>query len=218
MVFDPFQLSVLARVRGVFVTLEGIDGSGKTTTAIELAQRLEGRGVRTVQLREPTEKTDASREIRRILRTASQIDEKTSADLKDLFLIDRLWDIEHQIKPALTQNKCVLLDRYYLSTAAYQSDDAGAVEKIMLDYLANSQILVPDQILFLDVPVEIALKRLAGRSQLDAFENEARLSRVQKNYRLALQIFDKKWAGRITQTSNVDYDAMASKIYEFCQA
>ena len=172
-----------------FVVFEGIDGSGKSTAAVEVQKRLEARGLRATLLREPTEKTDASREIRRILRTVKDIDARISAELLDLFLIDRLWDIEHQIKPALAAGSVVLLDRYYLSTAAYQAASTVETQKIMADYLSDKRILTPDTLIYLNLPVATALERLKGRAALDVFESEAKLSRIAERYAAAIASF-----------------------------
>ncbi len=175
-------------VLGVFAVLEGIDGSGKSTTAAEISRRLEERSLQTVVLREPTEKTDASREIRRILRTVKNIDAAVSRELLDLFLIDRLWDLKHQIIPALKAGKIVLLDRYFLSTAAYQAATTTDVQAIMQTYLGDERILMPDLLIHLSLPVEAALMRLEERRQLDVFETETRLNLVAHNYRIAINL------------------------------
>lgn len=177
---------------GLFVVLEGIDGSGKSTAALEIGRRLEEQGIRVASLREPTEKTDASREIRRILSTVKEIDERISRELLDLFLIDRLWDIQAQIKPALAAGAVVLLDRYFLSTAAYQALTLQDTGRIMADYLGDERILTPDLLLYLKLPVQAALSRLAQRRQLDVFESEVKLSAIAGRYAEALRIFHRE--------------------------
>ncbi|MBX3721017.1 MAG: dTMP kinase [Turneriella sp.] len=202
---------------GRFVVFEGIDGSGKSTAVEEIQKRLAARGVKTVCLREPTEKTDASREIRRILRTAREIDARISRELLELFLIDRLWDIEKQIKPALNSGAVVLLDRYYLSTAAYQAASVAETQKIMADYLGDERILTPDAVVFLNLPVKTALERLAGRTALDVFESETKLTRIAERYAAAIAAFrrDRPGAGVIEKTGSLtaaDFDALSEVI------
>lgn len=174
---------------GLFVVFEGIDGSGKSTAAAAIGDRLTAQGARVAALREPTEKTDASREIRRILRTVKDIDERISRELNDLFLIDRLWDLENQIKPALASGAVVLLDRYYLSTAAYQAASPAETLGIMAGYLGDARILTPDLVVYLDLPVTAALERLQQRRALDVFESEVKLSAIAGRYNEALAAF-----------------------------
>lgn len=205
------------KTSGRFVVFEGIDGSGKSTAVAEIHKRLAARGLRSVSLREPTEKTDASREIRRILRTVREIDSRISRELLELFLIDRLWDIEKQIKPALASGAVVLLDRYYLSTAAYQSATISETHKIMSDYLGDDRILTPDAIIYLNLPVKTALERLTGRVALDVFESEAKLSRIAERYAAAISDFRRyrPGAGVIEKTGVLlpqDFDALVEVV------
>jgi dTMP kinase len=203
--------------QGRFVVFEGIDGSGKSTAALEIHKRLTLKGIPAVMLREPTEKTDASREIRRILRTVKEIDDRISRELLDLFLIDRIWDIENQIKPALASGATVLLDRYFLSTAAYQAASVAETEKIMTDYLANARILMPDKVIFLNLPVKTALERLSSRAALDVYESENRLARISERYAAAMAMLGReRSAVSIIEKTNplapADFDALSEAI------
>lgn len=168
-------------------------------------------------LREPTEKTDASREIRRILRTVTDIDKKINQDLLDLFLIDRLWDIRAQIEPAIHSGSVVLLDRYYLSTAAYQAQDIAATGKIMNDYFNEGRILEPDMLVYLNLPVKEAISRLGNRQNKDVFETESRLAQIAERYTEAIRLFHEKFPAIpvISKEKAMlaeDYDSLARKI------
>lgn len=213
----------MTNVRGVFVVFEGIDGSGKSTSVAEIHSRLTKLGVRSLILREPTEKTDASREIRRILRTVSDIDEKTNRDLLDLFLIDRLWDIRTQIEPALHSGNVVLLDRYYLSTAAYQALDMTATRNIMADYFAESSILKPDMLVYLNLPVKEAISRLGNRRDKDVFETESRLTEIAARYTEAVRLFHERFpeipvVSKEKAMLAEDYESLARQISAVRQA
>jgi dTMP kinase len=202
---------------GRFIVFEGIDGSGKSTTIAAVAQRLNAAGIKTAQLREPTEKTDASREIRRILRTAEKIDAKVSQDLLELFLIDRLWDIRHQIEPAIRAGSVVLLDRYFISTCAYQAADASETQKIMHDYLSDARILRPDLVIFLNLPVTAAIKRLSGRDARDVFETESRLAGIASRYSAAMTYLQNTAPGitvheMVHELTEKDFDSLAATI------
>lgn len=215
--YREFRNFSVTNVRGVFVVFEGIDGSGKSTTVSEIHQRLIERGIRSVVLREPTEKTDASREIRRILRTATEIDDKISRDLLDLFLIDRLWDVRTQIEPAIHSGTVVLLDRYYLSTAAYQARDSEATREIMTGYFSESGIVKPDMLVYLDLPVKEAIARLGTRADKDVFETEARLTQIAERYTAAVRLFHGKYPkipliNKKEPMQAADYEALAEQI------
>jgi dTMP kinase len=200
-----------------FIIFEGIDGSGKSTTIKSVAGLLEKAGYSTVQLREPTEKTDASREIRRILRTVKHLDAKISGELLELFLIDRLWDIQHQIKPAIFSGRIVLLDRYFISTAAYQASNNAETEKIMESYFADARILMPDVLVYLNPPVQLAVSRLAERAERDVFETEARLTKIAARYETAVKMLRQKVptcevSEFYTELSIADFEFLANVI------
>ncbi|MCX7632417.1 MAG: dTMP kinase [Turneriella sp.] len=201
---------------GFFTVLEGIDGSGKSTTAREIATRLMAEGLPVVVLREPTGKTDASREIRRLLRQRGKLTAELHAHLLELFLIDRLWDIQHEILPALRRGKIVLLDRYYLSTAAYQAQTINEALSILESYLNDSRILQPELWIYLELPIDEAIKRLSGRNELEIFENSERLEIIRQHYAAVLAELDRKDKYK-TMTfqktlSAGDFDALAHKI------
>lgn len=202
---------------GRFIIFEGIDGSGKSTTITAVANNLEKAGYRTVQLREPTEKTDASREIRRILRTVKRIDAKVSGDLLELFLIDRLWDIQHQINPAISSGGIVLLDRYFISTAAYQAANSEETGKIMESYFSDTRILAPNVLVYLNPPVQLAVSRLASRPERDVFETEARLTAIAARYTTAVEMLRQQVPACdvfefFSELNASDFESLANKI------
>jgi dTMP kinase len=87
------------------------------------------------------------------------------------------------IDPALAEGKDVVCDRYALGTLAYQSwsdEDQGWIKGL------NLRAQHPDMTIFLSLPVEMALKRISGRGNLDIFENQEVLERVVLNFRTAL--------------------------------
>ncbi len=169
--------------KALFAVIEGIDGSGKTTLLNNLNAKLSV--FATVnRLAEPTDLTDAGREIRRLLRGTGNIpDDILSERLQDLFRIDREWDVRHRIRPALKRNEIVLLDRYYISTAAYQGSSFESAEQIVQDYLVDPSIEQPNLVLYLDVFPELALRRIRERdANRDIFEAIEKLEKVYRNY------------------------------------
>ncbi len=170
-------------MRSLFVVLEGADGSGKSTLSATLAENFFGRDNCRIFF-EPTDKTDAGRKIRSILKSAAPVTPEVSAELMELFYIDRLWDIEYQIKPTLRQGRHVILDRYFYSTAAYQAATPEAAERIAHEYLNDCRVLAPDILIYLDIDPQTALQRIGNRSaNRDIFETEQQLQKVINNYR-----------------------------------
>lgn len=163
--------------RGVLVAIEGIDGAGKTTQSIRLVERLNALGFEAVRFFEPTDETHEGLIIRE---SFLQGDAISNRELITLFITDRQYDVETHIAPALSDRKIVVMDRYFLSTAAYQSDDIAWREILEMNREFAPE---PDIIFILIWPVEIAMKLLAesGRA-LTNVENEPRLLPVRARY------------------------------------
>jgi len=159
-----------------FVVLEGIDGCGKSSVARLVAKRL---GTKAVLTREPTDSW-----IGRAVRKGDKHKVSPYTDAL-LFMADRAQHTE-EISRLLARRKTVVCDRYYHSTVAYQTaylDDVfeGDAFRWLLD--TNLKISIhPDLTVFLDIPPELGLRRIKGRSKLSRFERLAFLREVHKNY------------------------------------
>ena len=162
---------------GRLIVLEGIDGSGKSSLAAWLARRLTDAGNSTVLRREPTD-GPAGQELRRII-TEGRKGIAPEAETA-LFIEDRRQHVASGIGPDLEAGRVVILDRYYLSTAAYQGALGMDSEAIMAEN--ESFAPPPDLALLLDLPVSTALERITiGRGgQRSAFEKQAYLEKVRK--------------------------------------
>jgi len=155
-------------VAGGLIVLEGIEGVGKSTQLQHLRRALVARGLTTTLLREPGG-TPVGDEIRRVLLDpASQLDGRTEALL---FMASRAQLVADVIRPALSRGEFVLLDRFFLSTYAYQIAGRGLPEDEVrrANGLATGG-LVPDLTLLLDLPAGTALARAARRSAHDRIE------------------------------------------------
>ncbi|MDR1379170.1 MAG: dTMP kinase [Synergistaceae bacterium] len=172
-----------ASSEGLFITIEGIDGSGKSTQSERLCQWLEdvlgpGRVLRTF---EPGGWSGGEL-LRRLLLGGTTLTSRTELLL---FLADRSGHLDKEILPALAQGRWVVCERYTDSTLAYQSWGRGiAYEKIkgLLDWCGFPE---PDGTILLDVNEETAWSRLKRRGEADRMESGGAdfMARVVKGYR-----------------------------------
>ncbi len=160
-----------AATRGRFITLEGPDGSGKTTAARHLAEWLRSRGVDAVITGEPGG-TPLGDEIRRIVLhhrgVADDLDPRADALL---FAAQRAQHVARLIRPALERGEWVVCARFLDSSLAYQGAGYGIAEAAMRELqVFATEGLVPDMTILIDVPVEIGLGR-KRRGQWNRFED-----------------------------------------------
>ncbi|EQM71155.1 dTMP kinase [Pseudomonas sp. PDM13] len=158
---------------GLFITLEGPEGAGKSTNRDFLAERLRSHGIDVVLTREPGG-TPLAERIRELLLAPS--DETMAADTELLLMFAaRAQHIAGVIRPALARGQVVLCDRFTDATYAYQGGGRGLpVERIaQLEAFVQGE-LRPDLTLVFDLPVDVGLSRAAARGRLDRFEQEDR--------------------------------------------
>ena len=169
-------MCVGGNVRGKLISIEGIDGCGKSTHTKLLARWLRARGYKVVVTDEPTN-GPIGRIIKRILRGELKVPVAAEALL---FAADRLHHLNKLILPAMRAGKIVITERYTYSSLAYQS-----ARGLNLQWIAkiNEKALRPDMAVLIDVPAEIALRRIKGARELDTFERDLKLQRkVRTNY------------------------------------
>jgi len=146
-------------MQGLFITFEGTEGCGKTTQVQMLAQKLQKEGLPVVVLREPGG-TPIGEEIRHTLKHS--LNNAAMTPEAELLLLNasRAQLVREVIRPALKSGKIVLCDRFYDSTTAYQGYGRGLnlddVRKIIEFAVGETR---PDLTLFLDIPLELSLKR-----------------------------------------------------------
>lgn len=160
-------------MRGKFIVLEGPDGSGKTTQVKLLAEKLEGAGKTVRLVREPGG-TELSEKIRSLILDFRGDPPNARAETL-LFLAARAQVAEKTILPALERGEWVVCDRFTYSTVAYQGYGRGfaPVDIAALNRFAVPERLKPDAVVFIDIPLDTTLARLAKRqgAALDNIEN-----------------------------------------------
>jgi dTMP kinase len=161
------------QTRGLFITLEGVEGSGKSSQIRHLAEVLTQARYRVLQTREPGG-TASAEAIRHILLTASSREPVTPQTEALLILAARCQHVTHLIKPALRQGTVVLCDRFSDSTFAYQ----GFARGLDLQWLRTANKvatggLTPNLTVVLDLPVSVGLaRRRADRGQQNRLDRE----------------------------------------------
>jgi len=170
--------------KGIFITLEGIDFSGKSTQARSIISLFKKNNLDFVFLREPGG-TRLSERVRRILLNKGEIDICARSELW-LYLAARSQIVEERIIPALKLGQVVLCDRFYDSTIAYQAYGRGLDRKFVTEAILYSAFnLNPDLTLLFDLPVREAFKRKkALKRAKDRLENEKLkfFEKVRKGY------------------------------------
>jgi dTMP kinase len=156
--------------QALFISLEGIDGSGKSTQAKGLAAWLQGQGRDPVLTREPGGAPGAEA-IRRLLVEGDPDRWSPETEIL-LFTAARRDHLERTIRPALGTGRDVITDRFADSTRVYQGATRGDLRGLVDDIHARVIGIEPDLTLILDIDPEIALARgLARRSGEDRFED-----------------------------------------------
>lgn len=159
--------------RGVFICIEGIDASGKSTQAHWLVRNLRRRGFDAIYTTEPSKGEVGSFIRRYVLRRRRRVPAVVEALL---FAVDRVDHVESKIEPALESGKIVVSDRYLYSSLAYQGAaglDIGWITQI------NRMALPPDLAIYIDVPPEVVVKRMRRRrSVMENLENQRRVREV----------------------------------------
>jgi dTMP kinase len=161
------------RFPGVFIVVEGIDGSGSTTHTKLLGKALRQRGLKVVETCEPSSGPIGSM-IRQVLQRRLFVADATGprafawSTMALLFAADRMDHLDSTVVPALREGAVVLSDRYDLSSLAYQSVTSPTGEKVVpwIREL-NAAALRPDLTVVIDVPVEVAEERRRSRGGVE---------------------------------------------------
>lgn len=191
---------------GRLFVLEGLDGAGTTTQAARLAAWLEAHGRSVVRTAEPTDLA-IGRLIRAVLRAGP--DAPSRASLPWLFAADRADHLDRRVLPALAQGHDVVSDRYLHSSLAYQSLERDMHEVAAL----NATFPSPAVVFFLRVPVDLALRRIAGRGDPgEIYERSDALRRVSDAYDAALALRRRAGDNIVEIDGSAPVDAVTASI------
>lgn len=158
----------------MFIVIEGIDGTGKSTQAKRLAEHFLGQGREVVLSREPTDGPWGT-----LLRESASTGRLSPDEELAIFLKDRKQHVEEKIAPALAVGKVVILDRYYFSSMAYQG--TRGFDPLEIRRKNEEFAPIPDLLLILDLDVETAIQRIGSRGDTaNEFEQRANLERCRE--------------------------------------
>ncbi|MBZ9666185.1 dTMP kinase [Pseudomonas chaetocerotis] len=207
---------------GLFITLEGPEGAGKSTNREYLAERLREQGIDVLLTREPGG-TPLAERIRELLLDPSEEPMAADAELLLVFAA-RAQHLQQVIRPALARGSVVLCDRFTDATYAYQGGGRGlSIERIaQLEQFVQGE-LRPDLTLIFDLPIEIGLARAAARGRLDRFEQEGRgfFEAVRQAYLQRAEQAPQRYrvldAGQTLAQVQADIDALLPSLLEACR-
>lgn len=171
----------------LFVVIEGLDGSGKSTAAKLVSQKLSEK-VKTIHTFEPNDSLCAGEYLRQVLR--KEIGQYSLRILALGFAANRLDHCVRVINPFLTENEpgIVICDRYYLSSLVYQSEEEFPMEAVMQ---LNEKTRKPDLILFLNVSEKVCYERLKNRNEPEELF-EKNFAKTKGKYEKAIQFLREK--------------------------
>ena len=176
-------------MKNLFIAFEGIDGSGTTTQSHLLKEYFESQGEKSIVTSEPTTGL-IGKLLRQLLQNRDNLFKhgyEFDRQMAYLFAADRYYHLYNQ-QDGIYQNIAdgihVITTRYYFSSLAYNchnQEDFDLVSQL------NQNFPNPDLLVYLDLPIEIALKRISDRPKKEIYETQEKLTKVRKNYQ---QIFD----------------------------
>ena len=172
--------------QNLFIALEGIDGSGKSTQSKILARKLNDAGHKVHSTFEPTDGSIGSI-LRNILKGKMKVDEHTIAALFVADRLDHLLNESDGIVQKLKEGYTVITDRYYFSSYAYHGTHVD-MDWVIQANAMSAKIRRPDVNIFIDVAPETSMRRVQNRTATELYETLENLTNVRHNF---LNAFEK---------------------------
>jgi len=163
--------------KGIFICIEGLDGSGKTTHAHRIVRNLQKKGFDAVYTTEPSRG-----ELGKFIRASVLQGKKRVPRVVEvlLFAVDRVEHLEKDVKPALEEGKIVISDRCVYSSLAYQG--AAGLDLEWIEEI-NRMALPPDLAIYIDVPPEVVVERIRRKkSVMERLETQRRVKEFYMKY------------------------------------
>lgn len=177
--------------KGLFIVCEGMEGTGKSTQSIRLAQWLfdYSKSIDSVVLTREYTNSRFAQEIRRRLKEMHNPDENRER-LMELYVLDREYHVDNMIVPNLAKNAIVVSDRYKHSTICYQGAQGVPTSRLVDE---NNGFPIPDITIVFNASVDTVMQRLQLRkSDEQIFEHREFLEKVKENYAKLPQILPKE--------------------------
>jgi dTMP kinase len=178
-------------VTGTFISLEGVDGSGKSTQAVMLADALRDRGHDVMHVREPGD-TPLGEAVREVVLGPDAMTPWAEAFL---FAAARAQLVADIIEPAIATGTWVVADRFLDSSLAYQGSARGlGIDRVAAINAPGIGATMPDLTIILDIPPGAAVDRRAGRGSVDRIEGEgeALQESVAEGYREVARLYPER--------------------------
>jgi dTMP kinase len=167
--------------KNLFIALEGIDGSGKSTQVKLLTEKLEQAGHKVYTTCEPTD-SSIGKIIRDIFTHKMEADHRTIAGLFVADRLDHLLNKTNGILKKLEEGYTVITDRYYFSSYAYQSTHMD-LDWVIIANSLSANLLRPDLNVYIDISPELSIERLnRGRTSIELYETLENLQNVREKY------------------------------------
>ena len=180
-------------MKNLFIVLEGIDGSGTSTQANLLKDYFIKKSEKAVVSPEPSSGV-IGKLLREFLSTKDWFDSQAKFDeqMAYLFAADRHYHLYNNLDGVyklINQRIHVISTRYYFSSLAYNSKNP---EDFQFVWSLNQKFPEPDLVIYIDIPVEVALERISDRSHKEIYETQAKLTQVKQNFESIFATYDGK--------------------------